>query len=331
MRITDDLLHKLAVDAVKTRSRTEPDIHAAYLTGSVLSDDPLLGGATDVDIVLVHRYTLTTEREVEAVTPEVSLDIRHVLKDSYEPHRKLRQDPWLGYPMTRSKTLLYDTNHWLEFIQAGVSADFHTPENVLARANGLLEAARQKWFDLLKSAPETQAQWIQQYLELLELSANAITGLIGPPLATRRFLVTFREQALTLGVPAVLAEFIGLLGNLEASPEQLSGWVDAFEAELIQSAGLPVPLDLAPCRQAYWVNAIRALAAGETPESALWPLIKVWTDLTCATDTKPSAAWQDCLEALQLNKEHLDQKAEGLDDFLDNVELVLETWANAYV
>ena len=67
MRITDDLLHKLAIDAVKTRSRTEPDIHAAYLTGSILTDDPLLGGATDVDIVLVHRYTLTTEREVEAI------------------------------------------------------------------------------------------------------------------------------------------------------------------------------------------------------------------------------------------------------------------------
>ena len=107
--------------------------------------------------------------------------------------------------------------------------------------------------------------------------------------------------------------------------------MDAFETELSQTAGLPVPLDLAPCRHAYWVNAIRALAAGETPESALWPLIKVWTDLTCAYRCQALRRWQDCLEALQLNKEHLDQKAEGLDDFLDNVELVLETWANAYV
>lgn len=330
MRITDDLLHKFALDTVKTRTRTEPDIHAAYLTGSILTDDPLLGGATDIDIVLVHRYQISTERETEAVTPEISLDIRHVLKDAYEPHRKLRQDPWLGYPMTRSNILLHDTNHWLEFIQAGVSADFFSPENVLARSNGLLESASQTWFNLLKSAPESHAVWVQRYLDILALAANAIAGLIGPPLDTRRFLVKFREQALSLGVPAVLAEFIGLLGNLDASPEQLTGWIEAFEADLTKAADQPLPVDLAPCRHAYYVNAIRALAVSETPEGALWPLIKAWTDLT-ATQAKPSPAWEDCLNALQLNKEHLDQKAEGLDAFLDNVELVLETWANTYV
>jgi len=331
MRITDDLLHKFAKDAVKTRSRSIPDLHAAYLTGSILTDEALLGGAADIDIVIVHRYQITTEREVEAITPEVSLDIQHILKDSFEPHRKLRQDPWLGYPMTRTKILLHDTNHWLEFIQSGVSADFQSPENVLARSNSQLDAARQNWLSLLKSPPKGHPLWIQQYLNILALAANAVAGLIGPPLTTRRFLVKFREQALTLGAPAILADFTGLLGNLDVTPQQLHDWVEAFDNELSQSADQQVPLDLAPCRHAYYLNAINALTLGDAPEEALWPLLKVWTALNCSNQSETSPAWINCLTDLQLNKEHLDQKAEALDAFLDNVELVLETWANAYV
>ena len=331
MRITDDLLHKFARDAIKTRTRSEPDIHAAYLTGSILTDDPLLGGTTDIDLILVHRYQIPVERETEAVTPEISLDIQHVLKDSFEPHRQLRQDPWLGYPLTRSNALLYDTNHWLEFIQAGVSAGFQSPENVLARSNALLESARQKWLGLLKSAPDSHAVWMQHYLSTLGLAANAVVGLIGSPLATRRFLLKFREQTLALGAPGILANFIGLLGNLDVTAEQLATWIDAFDAEFIRSTGLQLPVALAPCRQAYYLHGIQALAASDTPESAIWPLLKTWTSLSAIPGTQPSPAWNDCLDALQLNKEHLDQKAEGLDAFLDNVEMTLETWANTYV
>ncbi|QRN82694.1 hypothetical protein JR338_09735 [Chloroflexota bacterium] len=331
MRITDDLLHKFALDAIKTRSRTEPDLHAAYLIGSVPLDDALLGGAADIDIVLVHRYKIDVKREVEDITPEVSLDIHHVLKDAYEPHRKLRQDPWLGYPVTQPNILLHDTNHWFEFIQAGVSADFQSAENVLARSNLLLEAARENWLNLLKSTPASHALWLQQYLDILYLAANAVAGLIGSPLTTRRFLVKFREQALTLGAPAILADFIGLLGNLDATQDQLFDWTKAFEAELSEAADQPIPLDLAPCRHSYYLNAIRALTQGDAPEEAVWPLLKVWTDLNCLVTAKPSASWTELLNALQLNMEHLDPKAEALDAFLDNVELVLETWANAYV
>ena len=35
MRITKDLLHKYAIETVKQRQRSEPDLHAVYLTGSV--------------------------------------------------------------------------------------------------------------------------------------------------------------------------------------------------------------------------------------------------------------------------------------------------------
>ncbi len=90
MRITNSMLHKFAQETVSQRVRTEPDLHAAYLTGSLLGESPLLGGTTDIDLVLVHKYQAPVEREVQALTPEVSLDIYHKTKIEYDEHRQFR-------------------------------------------------------------------------------------------------------------------------------------------------------------------------------------------------------------------------------------------------
>jgi hypothetical protein len=332
MRMTYDLLHKYARDTIKSRKRREPDLHAAYLTGSLLGDDPFMGGAADIDLVLVHRFQIPTQREMVALTPEVSLDIRHRLKDEYEPHRKLRQDPWLGYPLTQSNILLYDTNHWLEFIQAGVSADFYSPENVYARSNAMLASAREDWFTLLQSPPERYPEWIQHYLLILTQAANALTGLIAPPLTTRRFLMEFNDRVMALGVPKSLIGFYGLLGGLEFEPEQLREWIDAYEKDLSECLEEKLPSELSPCRHAYYLNAIRSLAADEeTQLEAVWPLLTTWTDLITASGEEDSASWHNSLETLELDKDHLEQKIDALDAYLDSLEVILESWSAEYV
>ncbi len=332
MRMTYDLLHKFARNTVKMRERSEPDLHAAYLTGSLLSDDPFMGGAADIDLVLVHRYQVPMEREVVPLTPEVSLDILHKLKEDYEPHRKLRRDPWLGYPLTQYHILITDTDHWLEFIQAGVSAEFHSPENVLARSNAMLEAAREAWFSLLQSPPQNYPEWIHDYLQILTQAANTLTGLIAPPLTTRRFLGDFNDRVMTLGVPKSLIGFYGLLGGLEFEAEQLADWINAYEADLSQSVEEDLPIELKPCRHAYYLNAIRSLAVNEEAQlEAVWPLLTTWTDLISASGQEGSSTWHNCLETLELDKDHLEQKTEALDAYLDSLEVILESWAEEYV
>ena len=332
MRMTYDLLHKFARESVKMRERSEPDLHAAYLTGSLLGDDPFMGGAADIDLVLVHRYQIPIEREVVAITPEVSLDIRHTLKEDYEPHRKLRHDPWLGYPLTQSHILLADTDHWLEFIQAGVGAEYHSPENVYARSNAMLEAAREAWFTLLQSPPQGYPEWIRDYLQILTLAANALTGLIAPPLTTRRFLGDFNDRVMTLGVPKSLIGFYGLLGGLEFEPEQITDWINAYEEDLSHSVEEDLPIELKPCRHAYYLNAIRSLAVDEELQlEAIWPLIITWTKLVNASRQEEPPAWRSCLETLELDKDHLEQKVEALDAYLDSLEVILESWAEEYV
>ncbi len=330
MRITYDLLHKFARDTVNARKRTEPDLHAAYLIGSLLDEVPLLGGTTDIDLILVHRYQAPIERETAAITPEVSLDIRHKLIEDFEPHRKLRQDPILGYPLANNNIALHDTDHWLEFIQAGVSADFHRPDNVLARTRTMLDEARSRWFTLLQSPPVDHAHWVQGYLAILSLAANAANGLIAPPLTTRRFLIDFELGVTSLGVPKILAGFQGLLGSPDIGAEDLLEWSDALEAEFDRLDAERTPTHLAPCRQAYYLNAIRWLATSEFASATTWPLLKIWTDLRCLNGKGASGEWESCLERLQLAADQLETKTEALDAYLDTVEVVLETWANAY-
>lgn len=333
MRITKNLLRKFAKDTVNQRKRSEPDLHAAYLMGSVLTDEPLLGGTTDIDLMLVHRYLAPTAREAVAITPEISLDIFHKTQDDYVDLRQFRQDPWLGYPLTYNHILLFDTNHWLEYAQSSVSAEFHREDNVLARVNVFLNTARDHWRSLLSSPPQNHLDWLDQYLNALAQGANAISGLIGPPLSNRRFLITFTQRLETLGVPEVRAGFYGLLGCSNLGNNAYQPWVDAFEKDLIYLGEREAcPVHLSPCRQAYYVQAFQALAQNDDPTLLSWPLLRTWLDIQLALgqDSPVQENWQGLLETMNLIEAVQQEKLEALDAYLDHLDVLIESWAKTY-
>lgn len=333
MRITQDLLHKYARETVKRRQRGEVDLHAAYLTGSLLGESPLLGGTTDIDLVLVHKFQVPAQRECQPITPEVSLDIFHTLREDYEEHKELRHDPYMGYPLTNNHILLYDHEHWLEFIQAGVSANFHSPDNVLARVNGFITSARDRWLSLIQNPDISHNNWLDQYLEILSLAANGVSGLIGPPLTRRRFLMEFTARAQSLGTPKVLVGYYGLLGFSEVDQETLREWTSALTEDLCALSEKPtIPVHLSACRQPYYLNAIRALIASDSPEQSAWVLLRTWLDVRLAfEESKPDKpTWENCLSTLGLTKESASQKTEALDAYLDNLEVIIEAWSDEY-
>jgi len=299
----------------------------------LLSDEPLLGGTTDIDIVLVHKYQAPVERETYTLTPEISVDILHKIQDDYAQYRQLRQNTWLGYPLTYYGIILLDTDHWLEYIQSSVNAEFHRADNVLARVNALGSSARENWFALMRTPSQTYVDWLHQYLETLALAANAISGLIGPPLTTRRFMIAYRKNVEALGVPQLLAGFNGLLGFNDLELEKVLGWVEGFEKDfdhLLATEDPPTHLSL--CRRAYYVNAIRALADSGDHNLAAWPLLDTWLDIhRNATQPFPGIeAWEDCLSTLELEETNSAHKLEALDAYLDTMEITIENWAAAY-
>lgn len=333
MRITKNLLLKFAKETVNLRKRSEPDLHAAYLMGSLLEDDPLLGGTTDIDLVLVHKYLAPTKRETTTLTPEVSLDIYHKVQNEYDQLREFRQDAWMGYPLTNNHILLFDTDHWLEYAQSCVTADFHRTDNVLARVTAFLTSARDGWRNMNEITPHNPLAWLDQYLDTLALGANAIVGLIGPPLTTRRFMITLKHRLETLGVPEVWAGFYGLLGGANIQNVPVDDWVDAFEQNLLELAENNTPPEhLSAPRHAYYVQGIRALAASGDPTLTVWPMLRTWLDVHLALPeaSSRSESWGSFLAALELTDETSEIKTEALDVYLDSLEVLIESWANTY-
>lgn len=127
MQINSEMLIKTARNFVAKRLRQPNDIVAVYLTGSVTGEEPLLGGTTDIDLVFIHKEYPCQSREVLRVTYEISLDIEHHHQSFYTYHRRLRQNSWIGFPLCNHDNILHDTDHWLEFIQAGSQRPIRHP------------------------------------------------------------------------------------------------------------------------------------------------------------------------------------------------------------
>jgi hypothetical protein len=159
-------------------------------------------------------------------------------------------------------------------------------------------------------------------------AVNAVAELSGPPLHERRLMLDFPARAETAQRPGMNAGLIGLLGasSLEAATinEWISDWKLAFEAAMENSR---VEARIHPTRLNYYEKAIRAIAASDNPRAALWPLLQTWT---LAVDVLPEhavGAWRFACGQLNLDAARFEEHVSGLDQYLDEVEALLDDLA----
>ncbi|MCS6906507.1 MAG: hypothetical protein RML93_01340 [Anaerolineales bacterium] len=328
MRITPETILEIARNAVARRVRNDLSILAAYLCGSTLEDDFLLGGTVDIDLVLIHIDQVSPPREIERLTDEVHLDIAHHSQKQYEPARALRTHPWLG-PALYSGKPLYDRAHVLDFIQASVRGMFNSPQNVIGRARPQAEHARQMWFELRDIRKEIGLKEVRLYLKALECAANAIALLSGDPLTERRFLVKFAHRAAAIGRPGLAAGLIGLLGGAEVQRETLQTWQLQWEEAFAALPETPRSTVLHPARRAYYGRAFEFLVNGAEPRAVLWPLLCTWLEMVAEMGEGSVAAqgWNEITARLGLSGDDFCQRVMAFDAFLDQVEEALEEWA----
>lgn len=327
MRITRETLIRIAKETAQKRALADPGLVAAYLTGSLRSENPFLGNATDIDIVLVHSGQPKVRREILPLTPEISLDIVHNPRSEYEKPKELRIHPWLG-PELYDPLPLYGTQHFFEFVQAGVRAEFNEPVNVLSRARRNAEHARQIWSGLQLSQ-ETGPTLILSYLKSINHAANAVALLTGSPLAERRFMLQFQGRAAAAEAPGLSAGLLGLLGGTQVKPDILREFLAGWEKDFVDAASRNhVHASIKPPRLAYYQKSFEAMLAGESPQSILWPLVHTWTLAAAVLPPTHQLKWQAACETLGLAGEAFDERLEGLDRFLDTVEEILESMAS---
>jgi hypothetical protein len=333
MRVTRESLIRIAKETAQERAFNDRGIIAAYLTGSLVSDtDPMLGGTTDIDIIFVHAGEPKHRREFVKLTPDFHLDISHRAKTEFKRPRELRLDPWLGWEMY-DPMLLYEREKFFEFIQAGLRAgfEFNAPAPALQRSRLLLSHARGIWRDLLETGDPLTPADVNQYMKSIYHAVNSVAELSGPPLQERRLLLEFPPRAETAQRPGMTAALFALLGGSHLDPAFINDWIPewrlAFEAAAENSRVDP---RIHPARLNYYEKAIRSMLAGETPRAALWPLLQTWT---LAVDVLPDQAvdaWRSACEQLKLTSAGFEDHVNGLDQYLDEVEILLDELATQY-
>lgn len=333
MRVTRESLIRIAKETAQERAFSDRDIVAAYLTGSLATDgDPMLGGTADIDLVLVHNAKPAIKREIVKLTPDFHLDIAHRTKSDFKSPRELRTDPMLGYEMY-DPMLMYQREKFFEFVQAGLRAgfEFQAPLLMLSRCRKLLAEARKGWIDLSDIGPEkVGAVQVKQFLRAINYAADTVAELSGGPLTERRFLLDFPARAQAAERPNFTATLFNLIGASHVDANTLTSWMPEWKSSFLAAAENPkVDQRIHAARLNYYEKAMEALLAGDSPLTALWPLIHTWTLTVNVLNEKQSKSWSDACQKLGLLGASFEEHINSFDSYLDEIEVRLDEIAAA--
>ncbi len=328
MQLTPEVMQQFAESTVNKLVQVDPSIIAAYQCGSTVLDGvPLLGGTTDIDIVLIHTTKPLVEREILRLTDDVHLDISHHVQDFYRQGRELRVHPWMGPTLNNAKPI-YDPRHFLDFTQASVRGLFGRDDYKMQRSRTLYQEAREYWFGLQMITTTVGPNVVASYLKAIENAANSLAILVGEPLTERRFLLDFPRCAEALGEPRLINGIIGLLGGRRVEDEQISSWLNPWSQTFDAIPEEVRPVKLHPYRKDYYQRAFDAVIGSGEPKSVLWPLMNTWTLAASALSASKPAylSWQDACQQLELLSTDLSDRVAALDAFLDQVDELITQW-----
>ena len=330
MYITRAGLIRIAKETAQKSALSDPGLVAAYLTGSLRTENPFLGNATDIDIIFVHAGEPNIRREIVPLTPEIHLDIVHNPRSLYDKPKELRLNPWLG-PELYDALPLYVTQHFFEYIQAGVRDRFHEPANIQMRSNHLVGAARQAWKDL-SPIQEYGPEQILGYLSAIALAANAVALLSGDLLSERRFLLQFPARASSAGQPDLANGLLSLLGANRVDATRLAGFLPDWEQSFLEASANPsVDKSVSAFRLGYYKQAFEALLSSETPQAILWPLLLTWTLSAVVLEPKWIVQWRSACMKIGLDEDSFGERLKELDRFLDSIEAIQDRPVNGQV
>lgn len=138
-------------------------------------------------------------------------------------------------------------------------------------------------------------------------------------------MLEFAPRAEAAQRPGMDAALVGLMGVSSLEASRIGAWIPdwrlAFEAA---SESSRVDARVNPLRLNYYEKAIRAMLESDRPHAALWPMLQTWT---LAVDVLPDHAlnaWHSACGHLGLTAIGIEEHVNGLDQFLDEVESLLD-------
>lgn len=321
-------LLKIARDTALQRMAARPSLVSAYLTGSVAASEPMLGEATDIDLVLIDSVP-PPPREIVRLTDQVALDIQYRDRAEYASAKSLRVHPWRG-PELVEPVFLHDPAHFSELAQATVRGQFYRPENVAARARTFAAWARAELhIGLLPGAEPDAPVTLANLSQALLYGANAAISLTGFPGAGRRLVMKLETAARQLGRPDLYQSFMDVLGgpDLErALAEQfLAHWAGAYRAG--QSSADEI---VHPARRTIYQRGFEAQIQADRSADALWLMLATWN--VCMRSAPAGSGhgdrWTDFLAHLGMDSpDAFRQRVLQAIDFVTLAGDCVEQWA----
>ncbi len=343
MFISQDLLIDIAKDYLRRLLLQKNDIVAVYLTGSVLGDQAFIGGSTDIDMVIVHKEDPAVAREIRRIKSNLSFDIVHHHQSLYTFHRRMRQDAWLGYAVRNHDAIIHDTDHWLEYIQAGVDSQFEIPENTYARASKFLDNARRYWFDLDDDDETPFCDWLNLFFKTVGDASNVIAALSGPGLTQRRFMLDFPARAEAVNQLPLVGDLAHLIGNDFISDAFYQKWRPVWELRLEEcSQSAQCPPNLHKARKSYFLDCCDALVESGSYHAILWPMLETWRQIELSLrdenseisiESSHSNATEDWLTfaaEIGFSPDQKEAKTRELGHFIEKVNQTLELYQRDY-
>jgi hypothetical protein len=321
MRTTRDALLKIARDTAEKAFVPNRNITAAFLVGSMLSENPFMGSTTDIDLLVIYSNDPPRDREILKLSNDIHIDIRYESAELYAQPRELRSDPWRGYNMW-DPLLLHQKGRFFEYTQSILRSQFDEPANRLKRAYAFSAPARTAWTEMQSDPAAAQPSTL---LNAAANAANAVAILSGAPLPERRLLADYPARANKLEKPELIKGLLDILAaqiTVDFVRESLPAWQAAFTV----AGQRPAEPRIHIARLGYYKAAIDTLLESDFPLAAAWPLLSTWA-LTAETGMfagEHSKAWAKALTRLGLDAAGMPERLQALDRFLDILEEMLE-------
>lgn len=324
MRITRDALLKIAKDTAEKTFAPNRNVTAVFLVGSMLEENPFMGGTTDVDLLVIYNGDVPSEREIIKLSNDFHIDIHYESASLYAQPRELRGDPWRGHTMW-NPTLLHQKGRFFEYTQSIVRAQFDDPANVLKRAYAFSSPARTAWSGM-QFDPENVAP--TALLAAALNAANAVAVLSGPPLPERRLLAEFPARAQALEIPDFVKALLDIIAR-QVNVDFVREWLPAWEQAFCSAGQAPLDMSLHLARFGYYKAGIMTLLESDFPLAAAWPMLHTWARAAEAGNftSEHSRAWSRVLALLGLDSVGMPERVEALDRYLDVLEETLEQTA----
>jgi hypothetical protein len=330
LTIERNTLIQIAKDAALQRMAARPTLISAYLTGSVAANEALLGGATDIDLILIDLAE-PLNREVVRLTDQVALDVEYRPQRDYEHPKNLRTHPWRG-PELAEPLFVHDPRHFFELAQSSARGQFHRPDHVAARARAFVRMARgELHIGLLPGSEPAEPVTLENFCRALLYSANAAISLTGFPGAGRRLLIKLEAAAQKLTRADAYDDFLAVFGGpaLDSAQAQLllADWSAAFRAGQSEMDEL-----IHPARRTIYERGFTAQIEADRAAEMLWLMLYTWQAAmrSIPADSPHTAAWATFLERLRLaDPEEYRDRVLAVRGYVETVDALVEGWAES--